>query len=280
MMFTWSNDQVDLLFQKLDRCLMSADWGALFPLVFVSALDRGLSDHTPLLLDTDTFNFVESSFKFELSWLLREELEAIVLFVWELDVGTVSSIEEWQFRLRTLRRNLKGWNRNVESSYKKEKSELLAHIDLIDKHSELYGLHVHDLELRGSLKNKLKMLMREDNIKWWQRAKEKDLLLGDGNTKFFMTKASSRRRQNRISGLKCGDRFITKELELTAHITDFYKQLFGSGGQSEVDVCFNFPKLVSAEENRRLLEPLLLMRLRLWFSLWRKIRPLGLMVSP
>lgn len=158
-MFTWSNDHEDPLFQKLDHCLMDVVWGSLFPLVSVVALECGLSDHTPLLVDTSERVPVVSCFKFELVWLLREDLAFIVREVWDVDVGIASSIEEWQFRLRLLRRRLKGWNKNVEGAYRIEKRELLAQIDLIDKNSELFGLHAADWQLRNLFKLRLKELL-------------------------------------------------------------------------------------------------------------------------
>lgn len=193
-MFTWSNDHEDPLFQKLVRCLMSIDWEEMFPLVSVCALVRELSDHTPLLVDTGSGGFVAASFKFELCWLLRPELEVLVREVWTIDASNLSSLDAWQFRLRLLRRRLKGWNRNVEGLYKKEKKEILAQIDLIDRFSETFGLTAPDWEFRGFLKYRLKEIDKENDVKWWQRAKEQELLFGDGNTKFFMAKASGRRR--------------------------------------------------------------------------------------
>lgn len=50
--FTWANSLSSPTFEKLDRVLMSTEWESKYPLVSVHALDRGLSDHTPLLLDT------------------------------------------------------------------------------------------------------------------------------------------------------------------------------------------------------------------------------------
>src|SRR6266540_5587974 len=50
--FTWANSLPTTTFEKLDRVLMMIEWQFKFPLVSVQALDRGLSDHTPLLLDT------------------------------------------------------------------------------------------------------------------------------------------------------------------------------------------------------------------------------------
>jgi endonuclease/exonuclease/phosphatase family metal-dependent hydrolase len=41
-------------YEKFDRVLVSTKWELKFPRVTVHMLARGISDHTPLLLDTGT----------------------------------------------------------------------------------------------------------------------------------------------------------------------------------------------------------------------------------
>ena len=50
--FTWANALPNPTFEKLDRVLASVEWEQKFPFVTVQALSRGISDHTPLLLDS------------------------------------------------------------------------------------------------------------------------------------------------------------------------------------------------------------------------------------
>ena len=50
--FTWANALPNPTFEKLDRVLASVEWEQKFPYVIVQALTRGISDHTPLFLDS------------------------------------------------------------------------------------------------------------------------------------------------------------------------------------------------------------------------------------
>jgi hypothetical protein len=50
--------------------------------------------------------------------------------------------------------------------------------------------------------------VREEEIKWMQRAKEIQLRDGDGNSKFFHQKANGRRRKNLIVRLNQDERVI------------------------------------------------------------------------
>ena len=51
--FTWANSLTDPTYEKLDRVLMTTELELKYPLVTVHALDRGVSYHTPLFLETD-----------------------------------------------------------------------------------------------------------------------------------------------------------------------------------------------------------------------------------
>jgi hypothetical protein len=109
------------IYEKLDRFLATTEWMDVYPLVQVTALTRYQSDHTPLLLDTGDRIQRNSQFKMELYWLAREDIHSVVDPIWTLPAGDRSAIEEWNWRMGNSRRVLKGWNKNVESEYKKEK---------------------------------------------------------------------------------------------------------------------------------------------------------------
>jgi endonuclease/exonuclease/phosphatase family metal-dependent hydrolase len=51
--FTWANRLQNQTFEKLDRILICTDFESKFPHTTVHALNREISDHTPLLLSTN-----------------------------------------------------------------------------------------------------------------------------------------------------------------------------------------------------------------------------------
>jgi hypothetical protein len=66
---------------------------------------------------------------------------------------------------------------------------------------------------------RIKKLLRDEEIKWCQRAKEKDLKEGDGNTKYFHPKASGRRKKSHISVLNHNEQEIIGDNDLIKHVT-------------------------------------------------------------
>ena len=68
--------------ERLDRAVASVDWRAKFPRSMVTHLSSHASNHLPIILQTKSskFHLARSNmgFKFEESWLLWEECEAVV----------------------------------------------------------------------------------------------------------------------------------------------------------------------------------------------------------
>jgi hypothetical protein len=60
------------------------------------------------------------------------------------------------------------------------------------------------LDLNQSIKDRLAHLLREEEIKWFQRAKTTKTLKGDRNTKYFQAVANGKRRKTGIFRLEQG----------------------------------------------------------------------------
>ncbi|XP_073359665.1 uncharacterized protein [Aegilops tauschii subsp. strangulata] len=75
--FTWANALPNPTYEKLDRVLASVEWEQKFPLVTVQALSRGISDHTPLFVDSEK-KLKELLREEELKWALRAKVRRVV----------------------------------------------------------------------------------------------------------------------------------------------------------------------------------------------------------
>ena len=82
--------------------------------------------------------------------------------------------------------------------YKKEKAILLNKLDELDKKAEHTLLNDSERDLKHVLNERLAELLREEELKWYQRAKVKHLLEGDANTKYYHLLANGRHRKTRI----------------------------------------------------------------------------------
>jgi len=81
---------------------------------------------------------------------------------------------------------------------RKKKAILLNKLDELDKKAEHTLLNVSERDLKHVLNERLAELLREEELKWYQRAKVKHLLEGDANTKYYHLLANGRHRKTRI----------------------------------------------------------------------------------
>jgi hypothetical protein len=100
----------------------------------------------------------------------------------------------------------------------------------LDKKAEVQLLSQQDWDLKQCIHDRITQLLREEEIKWAQRAKTTKILKGDNNTKYFHMVANGKRRKTKISSLEQDEGVIEGEEELTKYITKYYKDLFGKSG--------------------------------------------------
>ncbi|WVZ60059.1 hypothetical protein U9M48_010126 [Paspalum notatum var. saurae] len=219
------------------------------------ALDRGVSDHTPLPLDTGDPAFPESNkqFKFELSWFLREGFDERVKEIWIKMTKGRNSVQRWNTKLSALCRFLRGWAAQTNGEYKKKKSELQNLICSLGTAAEVRDLTESEQDCLAQSRDHLTKLLREEEIKYYRRAKAKDVLLGDNNTRYFHMIANGKYRKKRIFSLENGETKIEGHANLKSFITEFYKGLFGEPEENSftLDESSNLdiPQVSSWENN-------------------------------
>lgn len=122
---------------------------------------------------------------------------------------------------------------------------------MLDKKIEMNGMTCLDKEERRVWELKLKYTNREERVKWFQRCKDQEILEGDNNSRYYHAKANGRRRKGQIHKLIQEEGVIEGQHQLMSFITNFYKTLFGSGGQS-ASISMNmedFSKLREEDRN-------------------------------
>ena len=80
--------------------------------------------------------------------------------------------------------------------------EIIKELDDLDKRAEIMGLSAVDRSEQKELRAQLKRVMIQEEMKWLQRYKDKEITDGDGNTRYYHAKVNGRRRKNRITTLE------------------------------------------------------------------------------
>jgi len=131
---------------------------------------------------------------------------------------------------------------------------LAKELDLV---AESQVLSQKELDLKQKVNEKITQLLREEEVKWFQRAKTKNLLQGDNNTKYFHMVANGKRRKTRIFELEQEGELIKGQENLKVFITNYYKNLFGSSQRNNFSLDeskINDIPQITEEENELLTE--------------------------
>jgi hypothetical protein len=81
--------------------------------------------------------------------------------------------------------------------YKQTKVDLQSIINDLDIAVEVRDLTEPEQENLSQSQDQLTKLLREEEIKYYQRAKVKDVLLGDNNTRYFQMVANDKHQKKR-----------------------------------------------------------------------------------
>jgi hypothetical protein len=113
-LFTWSNNQENLVLEKLDRVLASKEWEDIFPSAIVSKLPREISYHNPLILSSGCCKPQKHlQFKFKSSWLINPEFISAVKRIWEKPCRAPTTLDRIQQKIKLIKQYFKGWGFNL-----------------------------------------------------------------------------------------------------------------------------------------------------------------------
>jgi hypothetical protein len=77
------------------------------------------------------------------------------------------ALERWQNKTHKLRQHLRGWAKHTSRTLRKDKKKFLSLLGSLDKKAEIY---------KHYLKERLVLLLRKEEIRWYEIAKVKTLL--------------------------------------------------------------------------------------------------------
>lgn len=155
------------------------------------------SDHAPLYLQlTPEFkgNTCRRPFRFEAAWLQHNEFQDMLTASWDRNIDTREALKRLEMKLRK-------WNKEVFGNVQRKKDTLLLEIKEIQ--DRLEQDHSDEILVKeGELLKELEVVLEQEEVIWFQKSREKWVVHGDRNTKFFHMSTVIRRRRNRVEMLK------------------------------------------------------------------------------
>lgn len=225
--FTWSASRIHTVASRLDRFLFTNSWEDAFPDLVQETLYRPVSDHFPVVLESCKLRWGPTPFRFENMWLGHHSFLPLVKEIWNS-----SSVEGWEGfkimrKLKTLKENLKEWNKSIFGDIYVKKEELLKEIHSLDR-LELDNFLTEDNRVRRhKLRIELNEILLREETSRRQKMRIQWARDGDANSKLFHRMASGRRRKSLIKELELENGCVVRDVEVIAsEITRFYADLF------------------------------------------------------
>ncbi|CAA7051323.1 unnamed protein product [Microthlaspi erraticum] len=222
--FTWKRGREERFFiaKRLDRVFCNAHTRLLWQEATVRHLPFLSSDHTPLYVQLEpgpTGDPKRWPFRFEAAWLKHPGFKDLLVSPWDGEIDTPQALEKLKLTLRR-------WNREVFGDIQRRKEKLLTDIKSIQNLLDLTQTDAL-LEREGMLLNEFDVLLAQEETLWFQKSREKWIVLGDRNTKYYHTTTIIKRRRNRIEMLTDdGNQWVTEPGELEKIAIEYYRRLY------------------------------------------------------
>ncbi|XP_010423930.1 PREDICTED: uncharacterized protein LOC104708970 [Camelina sativa] len=128
--------------------------------------------------------------------------------------------------LQGLERTLWKWNREVFGDVQRKKKVLMRELTEVQLELDIVQTDVC-LALEVELLKKFDLVLKQEEIIWFQKSREKWFALGYRNTKFVHTSTIIRRRRNKIDILKNdAGQWMSNAVELEGLATTYYQWLY------------------------------------------------------
>ena len=228
--YTWQGGSNGRSMSRLDRFLVTPDWESQCNRVIQRRLPRPVSDHFPIMLDSEGVRTGPSPFRFELMWLKYEGFKEILKGWWQnLQYhGSFSFIIS--AKLKALKDLLKNWNREVFGKVEYQKKDALRRVSYWDELEKERGLSLEEVEARVKAKDDFKSWALMEETSWLQKFRETWLKEGDRNTGFFHRMANAHKRRNCLKSISINGRKLDKEAEIKEGLVNTFQNLLSDPG--------------------------------------------------
>ena len=215
--------QLDTLIAKrLDRAVADMGWRLEFPDVVVELLPHVYSDYNSILVRCAGIPQVRGPkpFRFEATWSYHENYEAVIERAWLRVVPQVFD------KLLEVIKDSTIFNKEVFRNIFRRKRLLEARIKGIQRSlDDCYDVNLVHLEMQ--LQKDYSQVLRQEEMLWYQKFREKWVKLGDKNIAFLHAQTMVCQKRNKVEGVHIdGSIWCTNSDILKHDANKFFKDIF------------------------------------------------------
>jgi len=186
---------------RLDRFLTTFEWLQHWPGSKQYVLDRQVSDHCALVLKVNIVDWGPKPFRFLDIWQEHKEFDKFVKDKWGNYLVQGYEILVLKEKLKMLKSDLKGWNKDVFGYTDKLKMDILNKIQELDRRDDEDELDEDKIRERRELLSQLQDINMRNESLLQQKSRALWFKKGDSNSKYYHASIKWRRMRNEIKGI-------------------------------------------------------------------------------
>ncbi|GJS36384.1 RNA-directed DNA polymerase, eukaryota, reverse transcriptase zinc-binding domain protein [Tanacetum coccineum] len=250
--FTWCHKSATKM-SKLDRFLVSKSVLSGCPNINAITLERFLSDHRPILLKENHYDYGPTPFRFFHHWLEMEGFTKFVEDTWKSSpsAGT-NALSILMSKLRFLKKHIREWNKGNMVCRKNAKAQLKKELEVVDSIIDSGQGNEEVISTRLGIIHQIQKCDSLDSMEMAQKAKIKWAVEGDENSGFFHGIINKRRSIQSIRGVMVEGTWIDNPVNVKKEFLDHFANRFSKPGTPAASLLLDFPKQISHDQRLNL----------------------------
>ncbi|KAG7556714.1 Ribonuclease H domain [Arabidopsis suecica] len=249
--FSWvGKRQKEIIESCLDRVFINSEWQGSFPVSETEFLPIAGSDHAPVIIDIEEEVCVKrGQFRYDKRYAQTEDFVEAVQRGWQY--GKTDDHGGIQDKLRVCRRELAKWKRKTRTNSAEKIQALKYRIDAAERD------HLVPLSTVSQLRRDLNQAYRDEEVYWHLKSRNKWMLLGDRNTKFFHATTKVRKSRNRIKSIMDDQGIEHFQDDAIGKVAEaYFTNLFSTSQYTDLEETIaDIEPKVTEQMNRDLLRP-------------------------
>ncbi|GJX09413.1 RNA-directed DNA polymerase, eukaryota [Tanacetum coccineum] len=246
--FTWCHKSATKM-SKLDRFLVSENIFRVCPHINAITLERYLSDHRPILLKENHYDYGPTPFRFFHHWLEMEGFSKFVEDTWKgcPSVGS-NAMMSLMSKFRFLKCQIRVWNKSNMVSRRNVKDKIKKELEAADILIDNGNVTEEVLKDRSDLIQQLQNCEKIDSMEMAQKAKIKWAIEGDENSGFFHGIINKRRNILNIRGVMAEGTWIDRPEDVKKEFLNHFRSRFSNPGKSSAKIQLEFPNQITQDQ--------------------------------
>ncbi|GJZ65074.1 RNA-directed DNA polymerase, eukaryota [Tanacetum coccineum] len=246
--FTWCHKSATKM-SKLDRFLVSESVLSVCPNINAITLERFLSDHRPILLKENRYDYGPTPFRFFHHWLEIDGFPKFVEDTWKSSPSAGSNaLSILMSKLRFLKKHIRIWNKTNMGCRKNALNQLKKKLEVVDSIIDSGQGNEEMINTRLDIIHQIQKFDSLDSMETAQKAKIKWAVEGDENTGFFHGIINKRRSIQNIRGVMVEGTWIDNPVNVKKEFLDHFANRFSKPGKPTASLLVDFPNQISPDQ--------------------------------